>query len=75
MEHPLIILDRPNSTLFVDYDGTRHGGHAYIAYHFGREPGELVRNFLLLDSVRDISDECAQQYIREWLAEVHEDMG
>ena len=29
----------------------------YGAYHFGREPGQLMRNFLLLDSSRGISDE------------------
>lgn len=45
----------------------------YGAYHFGREPGELVRNFVLLDSTRGISDEGAQQRIREWLTEVHKD--
>lgn len=43
----------------------------YGAYHFGREPGEFVRNFLLLDSSRGISDEGEQQRIREWLVEVH----
>jgi hypothetical protein len=32
----------------------------YGAYHFGREPGELVQNFLILDSTRGISDEGAQ---------------
>ncbi|MFM0185572.1 HAD domain-containing protein [Paraburkholderia nemoris] len=45
----------------------------YGVYHFGREPGELVRNFVLLDSTRGISDEGAQQRIREWLAEVHKE--
>lgn len=45
----------------------------YGAYHFGREPGELVRNFVLLDSARGISDEPAQRRIREWLVEVHKD--
>jgi hypothetical protein len=45
----------------------------YGAYHFGREPGELVQNFVLLDSKRGISDEGAQQRIREWLVEVHKD--
>jgi hypothetical protein len=45
----------------------------YGAYHFGREPGELVRNFLLLDSTRGIRDEDAQQHIRDWLTEVHKD--
>lgn len=45
----------------------------YGAYHFGREPGELVRNFLLLDTTRGISDEAAQQRIRDWLTEVHKD--
>src|SRR5579859_2141718 len=43
----------------------------YGAYHFGREPGELVRNFVLLDSTRGIGDEGAQQRIREWLVDVH----
>jgi hypothetical protein len=43
----------------------------YGAYHFGREPGELVRNFVLLDSTRGINDDGAQRRIREWLAEVH----
>ena len=43
----------------------------YGAYHFGREPGELVRNFVLLDSTRGISDEGAQKRIREWLVDVH----
>jgi hypothetical protein len=41
------------------------------ADHFGREPGELVRNFILLDPTRGISDEAAQKRVREWLAEVH----
>jgi len=41
------------------------------AYDFGREPGDLVENFLLLDSTRGISDEGAQQRIRDWLTEVH----
>lgn len=45
----------------------------YGAYHFGREPGELMRNFLLLDSSRGISDEAAQQRIQAWLVEVHKD--
>ncbi|MFM0152887.1 HAD domain-containing protein [Paraburkholderia sediminicola] len=45
----------------------------YGADHFGREPGELVQNFVLLDSARGISDEGAQQRIREWLAAVHKD--
>lgn len=45
----------------------------YGAYHFGREPGQLMRNFLLLDSIRGISDEGAQQQIRECLVEVHKD--
>ncbi|MFL9882870.1 HAD domain-containing protein [Paraburkholderia agricolaris] len=43
----------------------------YGAYHFGREPGQLIRNFLLLDSSCGISDEGAQQRIREWLVEAH----
>jgi hypothetical protein len=47
----------------------------YGAYHFGREPGELVRNFVLLDSNRGISDEAAQLRIREWLVETHKDGG
>lgn len=45
----------------------------YGAYHFGREPGELVKNFVLLDSTRGINDDVAQQRIREWLIEVHKD--
>ncbi|WP_137924190.1 HAD domain-containing protein [Cupriavidus sp. 2SB] len=45
----------------------------YGAYHFGLKPGELVPNFLLLDSVRGISDELAQMRIREWLAKVHQE--
>lgn len=45
----------------------------YGAFHFGRQPGELMRNFLLLDSTRGISDEGAQQRIREWLTDVHKD--
>lgn len=44
----------------------------YGAYHFGREPGELVKNFLLLDSASGISNEDAQRRIREWLVEVRE---
>jgi hypothetical protein len=42
----------------------------YGAYYFGREPGELVQNFVLLDSTRGISDAGAQQRIREWLVDV-----
>lgn len=45
----------------------------YGAGYFGREPGELVRNFVLLDSTRGISDESAQERIREWLVDVHKD--
>jgi hypothetical protein len=45
----------------------------YGAYYFGREPGELVRNFVLLDSTRGITDEVAQQRIREWLAGANKD--
>ncbi|MGA7779103.1 MAG: HAD domain-containing protein [Paraburkholderia sp.] len=41
----------------------------FDAFHFGREPGELVKNFLLLDSASGITDEEAQRRIREWLAE------
>ena len=41
------------------------------ANRFGPEPGELVRNFVLLDSTRGISDEAAQRRIREWLVEAH----
>jgi len=178
MKHPSIVLDQCTPTLFVDYDGTLHAGHAYIdasgqitldsgrppfeyvpllvemlepyptveivlttfwlralhtsqvvsylpqelarrvvdttgeikarfsyvlngaektdiitsyaygkrlknwlaiddsvhgAYHFGLKPGELLPNFLLLDSVRGISDEHAQMRIREWLARVHQE--
>jgi len=43
------------------------------ANRFGPEPGGLVRNFVLLDSARGISDEAAQRRIREWLVEVHGD--
>ena len=46
---------------------------AYGAYHFGREPGELAQNFILLDSARGISDADVQQRIRQWLFEVHKD--
>ncbi|MFM0356531.1 HAD domain-containing protein [Paraburkholderia nemoris] len=45
----------------------------YGADDFGREPGELVRNFVLLDSTRGISDEGAQKRMREWLVDVHKD--
>lgn len=43
------------------------------AYKFGREPGELVQHFLLVDSAHGINDEVAQRRIREWLVEVHGD--
>jgi len=43
----------------------------FRAHQFGREPGELLEHFLLLDSTRGISDESAQQRIREWLIDVH----
>ncbi|RKE25189.1 helix-turn-helix protein [Paraburkholderia sp. BL23I1N1] len=43
----------------------------YDASNFGREPGELVQNFVLLDSTLGISDEGAQQRVREWLVRVH----
>ena len=39
------------------------------AERFGREPGELVDHFLLLDPMRGINDESALQRIREWLIE------
>jgi hypothetical protein len=42
----------------------------YGAYYFGREPGEPVQNFVLLDSTRGITDAGAQQRIREWLVDV-----
>jgi len=45
----------------------------YGVYHFGREPGELLQNFVLLGSAQGISDESAQQRIREWLVDVHKD--
>ncbi|MGF7000807.1 HAD domain-containing protein [Paraburkholderia sp. GAS32] len=45
----------------------------YGVDRFGYEPGELVGNFVLLDSTRGISDESAQQRIRDWLVEVHKD--
>lgn len=41
------------------------------AAQFGREPGELVDHFLLLDSSRGISDSNALQRIALWLTEVH----
>ncbi|WP_342959742.1 HAD domain-containing protein [Paraburkholderia azotifigens] len=41
------------------------------AERFGREPGELVDHFLLLDPARGISDDSAMQRISEWLAEMH----
>ncbi|WP_322063340.1 HAD domain-containing protein [Paraburkholderia sp. J63] len=41
------------------------------AAHFGREPGELVDHFLLLDPTRGISDEIALSRIKQWLAETH----
>lgn len=43
----------------------------YGAAKFGREPGELMQHFLLLDSARGIGDESAQQRIRQWLTKVH----
>ncbi|MFM0591383.1 HAD domain-containing protein [Paraburkholderia dilworthii] len=43
------------------------------AERFGREFGELVEHFLLLDSARGIGDADAQQRIRQWLADVHHD--
>jgi hypothetical protein len=45
----------------------------YGAYHFGQAPGELVRNFVLLDSMLGIADEVAQRRIREWLASANKD--
>ncbi|WP_434113369.1 HAD domain-containing protein [Paraburkholderia caffeinilytica] len=45
----------------------------YGVDHFGREPGELAQNFVLLDSMLGISDKGAQQRILEWLVEVHKD--
>jgi hypothetical protein len=50
----------------VAIDGSVDG-----AYHFCLEPGELIQNFLLLDSARGISDVGAQQHIRNWLTEMH----
>lgn len=41
------------------------------ASQFGREPGELVDHFLLLDPSRGISDESAQGRIRQWLVATH----
>ncbi|MHA6874966.1 HAD domain-containing protein [Ralstonia pseudosolanacearum] len=43
----------------------------YGASKFGREPGELMGHFLLLDSALGISDDSAQRRIRQWLIEVH----
>lgn len=45
----------------------------YGAYHFGSEPGELVKHFVLLDSALGISDESVQQRIRDWLEDVHKE--
>lgn len=45
-------------------DDSVHG-----VYKFGREPGELLHHFVLLDAERGISDEQAQRRIRSWLAE------
>jgi hypothetical protein len=85
---PKTIPERTTPTLFLNFYGTLHVGHAVVdvdgqvslesgrplfEYHFGREPGQLMRNFLLLDSSRGISDKGAQQRIREWLVEVHKD--
>lgn len=44
-------------------DDSVHG-----AYKFGREPGELLHHFVLLDAERGISDEQVQGLIRAWLA-------
>lgn len=44
-------------------DDSVHG-----AYKFGREPGELLHHFVLLDAERGISDGRAQRLIRAWLA-------
>ncbi|WP_429356473.1 HAD domain-containing protein [Paraburkholderia sp. 32] len=41
------------------------------AERFGREPGELVERFLLLDSSKGISDGAALSRIAQWLAAVH----
>lgn len=49
-------------------DDSVHG-----TYYFGRQPGELVDHFCLLDSARGISDEGAQRCIRDWLARVNAD--
>ncbi|MDF3883061.1 HAD domain-containing protein [Cupriavidus basilensis] len=46
-------------------DDSVHG-----AYKFGREPGELLHHFVLLDAERGISDEQAQRRVRAWLAGV-----
>ncbi|MHA6848651.1 HAD domain-containing protein [Ralstonia syzygii] len=43
----------------------------YGAYKFGREPGELIQHFLLVDSARGINDDSALQRIQQWLIEVH----
>ncbi len=45
----------------------------YGAQQFGREPGELVDHFCLLDSARGISDEGAQRCILDWLGRVYAD--
>ncbi|MGF6289654.1 HAD domain-containing protein [Paraburkholderia youngii] len=41
------------------------------AERFGREPGELVEHFLLLDSSKGISDGAALSHIAKWLTNVH----
>lgn len=43
----------------------------FSAERFGRDPGELVDHFLLLDATRGINDETALKRIREWLIETH----
>ncbi|MFV8638060.1 hypothetical protein ACNRBS_01195, partial [Ralstonia pseudosolanacearum] len=47
----------------------------YGARTFGREPGELLEHFLLLDSARGLGDEGAQSVVREWLAKLPKNAG
>ncbi|MGF6636515.1 HAD domain-containing protein [Paraburkholderia sp. MM6662-R1] len=41
------------------------------AERFGREPGELVEHFLLLDSSKGISDDDALSRIAKWITDAH----
>ena len=46
-------------------DDSVHGAHK-----FGREPGDFLHHFLLLDPERGIGDEGAQERLRSWIAGV-----